>query len=93
MPERTVMPSRHPELARIQSHVGIWTVTASAVGRAQAIRTGGTNDDKLGEEARTGFYSPNLGLDWTTTPDPPKYVKDAALRIVRARRKELGLPI
>ena len=86
---------KYPEMATRNINVGIWTVVHSAL-RARAVRTGG-RDDGLGAEARTGLYvagtTGTRGFQWTDTPEPPKYVKDAALAGLKRQRRELGLPI
>ena len=88
----TRLPGKYPETEHLYANVGTWTIIDSAL-RAKAIRTSGKDEDRLGEEARTGLYVPGVGFDWTQTPIPPAYVKDEAFRIVRARRKEIGLPV
>ena len=88
---------KYPEHQPRNLTVGIWTITYTAL-RARAVRTGG-RDEGLGAEARTGVYVTGAsgtgirGFLWTDTPDPPQYVKDAALAAVKRRRKEHGLPV
>ena len=87
----TYSASKYPESATTITHVGTWSISSNSY-RAWAIRTSGRYSD-LGQKARTGMYSPNAGFTWTDTPDPPKYVKETALRVVRARRRHLGMHV
>lgn len=92
MSSAVASPGVHRETDHMYKHVGTWDIVATAM-RAKAIRASGFNGVEPRKEAHTGMYVPGAGFEWTHAPAPPAYVKDEAIRIVRRRRRELGLPI
>ena len=87
---RVVKESKYPETTLLTFRVGRWTVIHSAI-KAKALRSSG-HAGPPDAEAKSGLYIPGHALQWTDSPTPPKYVREAAERAIRRRRREVALP-